>query len=543
MFYKENNEYEVLKVISPVEIELSESEVFKFDDLDSYDSTFSEKNKILALNLNLTEKEAFIIGNLAKYWSSNILSGREIKKSNDDLTYLKFSYREKFMNSAFCIINGMPNNKPAFERLLKTIRRGNYIIVKDEIPYEISENTAHGDFIVLRKSHYRKTYKKGAGANKGVLEGVNNIKAPLQKLILDNKIKLVLSDLTTKLKPDRNCSSDICREILSLINTSKSSIDIAIYGYSSVPDIELALKNAMARGVKVRLVYDADLKGENIYPDTFKLVKLIPQNKSDLNSPMAANIMHNKFYIFDNKIVVTGSANLSNTDMSGFNSNNIIVINSPEVAKIYETEFEQMFGGKFHLDKVSQANREFENIKIYFSPQDKAITNGVLPVIKDAKKYIYIPAFIITERRVVEELIKAKNRGVDVKIIVDALNASVKHSKHIILRQAGVPVKTENYAGKMHSKTMIVDDKYLIIGSMNFSNSGENKNDENLIVLKSPESAKFYKEFFLYQWNKIPDKWLKYSARAEGKDSIGSCTDGLDNNYDGLVDGLDPACK
>ena len=104
-------------------------------------------------------------------------------------------------------------------------------------------------------------------------------------------------------------------------------------------------------------------------------------------------------------------------------------------------------------------------------------------------------------------------------------------------------VKTENYAGKMHSKSMIIDDEYTIIGSMNFSDSGENKNDENFIVLKDKEIAQAYRKFFDYQWDKIDDKWLKFKVRAEGKDSIGSCSDGLDNNYDDLIDKLDPACK
>ena len=52
-----------------------------------------------------------------------------------------------------------------------------------------------------------------------------------------------------------------------------------------------------------------------------------------------------------------------------------------------------------------------------------------------------------------------------------------------------------------------------------------------------------YKEFFLYQWEKIDNKWLYKNARAEGKDSIGSCEDGIDNNYDGLIDMEDLACK
>ena len=58
-------------------------------------------------------------------------------------------------------------------------------------------------------------------------------------------------------------------------------------------------------------------------------------------------------------------------------------------------------------------------MKIYFSPQDKAITNGVLPIIQGAKEYIYLPVFIITDKRVVEELIKA------IKPVVEALKREI----------------------------------------------------------------------------------------------------------------------
>ena len=249
--------------------------------------------------------------------------------------------------------------------------------------------------------------------------------------------------------------------------------------------------------------------------------------------------MHNKFYIFDNKIVITGSANLSHTDMSGYNSNAIIVINSPAAAKIYTEEFNQMYEGKFHSNKILTENSS----GIYFSPQNKTIQNTILPLIRNSKNYIYIPAFLISHKEMVSELIQAKNRGVDVRIITDALNASAKYSKVRELRAAGMPVKIENYAGKMHSKTMIIDDKYLILGSMNFSKSGESKNDENLIVIDNKEAAIFYKQFFLYLWDKIPDKWLKFYPRAEGLDSIGSCSDGVDNDYDGLVDMEEESCR
>ena len=537
-------EFCVKNVISPTEIQLNNDKILEFDNIQTFDASYSSKNKELAAKFGISEDEAFIIGNLAKYWSQNLLNGRDVLVENNDLIYYKYSYQKKLENSAFGIKNNEPCRKTAFEKLLKSIRRTKYGIFIDDKFYPISKEFAQGDFLVMRKSHYYKLFPKVFAKKTRRTQQDKFEKSKIYfKPFSNENIKIIVSDLTTKHKPDRNCSSDICKEILTNINNSKMSIDMAIYGYSSTPAIEQAIKDAQNRGVKIRLVYDVDSKNQNIYPDTFKFVSLIASTKNDGRLKDSNATMHNKFYIFDDKIVITGSANLSHTDMSGFNSNNIIVINSTNIAKIYKTEFEQMFNGNFHSAKIPTANNKANNIHIYFSPQDKTISNAVLPIIENAKSYIYIPIFVITENRVVEALISAKQRGVDVRLISDALNASGKYSKIKVLRANGIPVKIENYAGKMHSKTMIVDDKYSIIGSMNFSKSGEIKNDENTIVLENAEATKYLKRFFLYQWDRIPDKWLTGYPRAEGWESIGSCTDGIDNDYDGLTDALDPGCQ
>ena len=539
-----NNEYKVISIKSPDMPVLDSGEIFSLKDYTSFDPDFTQRNKELASELSISEEEAFILGNLGKYWAENLIRGRNVFIKNNDLIYYKYSYKTKFLYSGFCLYNSKPYNQEAFEKRLNDIRKGNYQILDLDTDFYYRPDNPEvrklKNFIILKKSHIPKDIQN--------LRFHPIIKINTPKLKLDSgSVKIYFSDLTTKLKPDRNCSSDICKEILLNIQQAQKSIDIAIYGYSTVPEIEKALEAALKRGVKIRLVYDVDSKGKNIYENTFSLTKLLSDNTNDLISPEPNAIMHNKFYIFDNKILITGSANLSHTDMSGFNTNNIIVINSPYAANIYKQEFEQMYGGKFHTGKNpvtgSEVNISGTNLQVYFSPRDMALKNAVIPMIEKAQKYIYIPTFLITDNKTSEALIRAKSRGVDIKIIVDALNASAKYSKHQLLRNAGILVKTENYAGKMHSKSMIIDDKYTLIGSMNFSYSGENKNDENLIVIENPKITKFYKSFFLYQWNKIDNKWLKYNARSEGKDSIGSCTDGIDNNYDGLTDMEDSACK
>ncbi len=535
--------YKVKEVVSPIHIILNNGEIH-FSELNCFDSKYSSKNKILAKKLNITEEEAFILGNLGKYWSSNLLKGRFVyNKNNSDLVYLKYSYKEKFKYSGFCLQNGKPFYKNGFENKLQEIRTTEYKVLELDTGkiYDTNDPKVKylDNFIVAKKIHLP---RKNKNKNKYFEIPEQNYNT----IFNTGDIKIYLTDLTSKIKPDRSCSTSICQELLNNINFAQKTIDMAIYGYSSTPKIEEALNLAKKRGVKIRLVYDSDKNGGNIYPDTKLITTIIPDNKSDISSDEVMNIMHNKFYIFDKKILITGSANLSHTDMSGFNSNCMAVINSSEIAKVYTEEFEKMYNGNFHNSKTQTLNKKFNisgtEIEVYFSPQDKAITNAVLPAINSAKTYIYIPTFLITDKKVTDALIKAKSRGVDVKVIIDALNASVQHTKHKELRFGKVLVKTENYAGKMHSKSMIIDDLYTIIGSMNFSYSGENKNDENLIVVKNKEIATSYKKFFLYQWNRIDDKWLKYNARAEGIDSIGSCTDGIDNNYDGLTDANDLGC-
>ncbi len=535
--HPKEKEYYVREVISPTEFILDNGEIFKVKGLESLDPYFSSRNKELASKLNLSEEDAFVTGNLGKYWARNILEGRKINICNNEIIYHKFNYRSIFMNSPYCIKDDRFVNPKASEKVIKTVKRTNYRILnlENDKVYPISPDFIPENYIVIKEGHRAWRFHNIAAP-----PDIKGYKKKKHTTTIELKdFKLLLTDFTQKLKPDRKCSSNICKEILSNINQAKSSIDIAIYGYSSVPAIEQAIRNAQQRGVKIRLVHDMDSKGNNIYENTSNLAKLIQNTQSDRNSKEASFIMHNKFYIFDNKTVITGSANLSHTDMSGYNSNAVVVINSEEAANIYRREFEQMYEGRFHSVKTSMNKTS----NIYFSPQDKTITNGVLPLIKGAKNYIYIPAFIVIENRIIEELISAKKRGIDVRIIADALNASARHSRVKDLRENGVPVKIENYAGKMHSKTMIIDDKYLLLGSMNFSYSGENRNDENFIILANPEAAKFYKSFFLYLWDKIPDKWLKYYPKAEGLDSVGSCSDGIDNDYDGLIDSADEGCR
>ena len=264
--HPKEKEYYVREVISPTEFILDNGEIFKVKGLESLDPYFSSRNKELASKLNLSEEDAFVTGNLGKYWARNILEGRKINICNNEIIYHKFNYRSIFMNSPYCIKDDRFVNPKASEKVIKTVKRTNYRILnlENDKVYPISPDFIPENYIVIKEGHRAWRFH-----NKAAPPDIKGYKKKKHTTTIELKdFKLLLTDFTQKLKPDRKCSSNICKEILSNINQAKSSIDIAIYGYSSVPAIEQAIRNAQQRGVKIRLVHDMDSKGNNIYENT-----------------------------------------------------------------------------------------------------------------------------------------------------------------------------------------------------------------------------------------------------------------------------------
>lgn len=567
-----NRTYDVLEIITPFDIivDFNGNGVEDYNELvhilDGYEYINREKISEFQ-DSGLDEYSLYAMSYLTENFAKNFLQDKKVHiKKKKNIFVGTESYNEALLKSGYIFQKHKPVDNTAFNKRLHQIKSADFKL------YNAKSNKYHcltckyglmsHNYVILSKYQIPKGAKPckyclnhdSNRAKTNPLLRIPDVKQP--PLVLSHGVvKLYLTDFTRKLKPDKKCNTLLCKELVTQINSAKYSIDIAIYGYDKVPAVEKAIKNAIARGVVVRLVYDIDNRDTNIYGDTKEFISIIknvsadkaPENYSR-KTAYSNSIMHNKFYIFDKSIVMTGSANLSATDMSGFNSNSVILIKSKRIAEIYTKEFEQMYNSKFHDLKSPIYSKENINIggtvfSIYFSPTDSAIEKVIVPLVNNAKKYIYMPVFLITDKRLAAAIINAKNRGVDIRVIVDAANASSKYSKHRLFRQHGIKVKTENLAGKLHSKSMIIDDKITVIGSMNFSKSGEHKNDENLIVIKDPVIAGFYKTFFNYLWNRIHDYWLTHDVRSESRYSIGSCSDGIDNDYDGLIDSADEGCK
>ena len=563
----------VISILTPALIQIDfnnnklpdENEKICIPDIEVLSANMEYNFDNVAKSLGINKTEALSLGYMADGFAEKVLADKPVKvKFNGeknrncrfaDILIDNKSYGKLLSDSRYAFKDGKPLNEEKYTKNLEKARKLKLVILnhrsnkyhKLDCKYGLA---AHDSIIIQRNQLPKDAQKcKFCFINELNDKHAKEVLSSYPLIISSGKVKLYLTDFTKTLKPDAECKSIVCKTVLNEINNSSKSIDMAIYGWDKNPVLNQAIKKAKQRGVKIRLVYDDSYSTGKYAQNTKELVELSDVTKNDLSSDkqLSKMLMHNKFIIFDGKKVFTGSMNYSITGLSGFNSNCLITIDSPEIAKKYTHEFEQMLMGKFHINKnkLPVTTYYIDNMRItpLFSPKDKIITDYIIPLIENSESYIYIPAFLVTHTAMTESLIKAKRRGVDVRIIVDATNNNRNYFFIKRLRSGNIPVKFENYAGKMHMKTIIIDDKYVIAGSMNFSNAGENKNDENSLIMESPRLAKYYKGFFKYTWDKIPEKYLKGTIRAEGKYSIGSCSDGIDNNFDEKIDLNDEGCK
>jgi phosphatidylserine/phosphatidylglycerophosphate/cardiolipin synthase-like enzyme len=100
-----------------------------------------------------------------------------------------------------------------------------------------------------------------------------------------------------------------------------------------------------------------------------------------------------------------------------------------------------------------------------------------------------------------DALIAAKNRGVDVKIVMDSTQANSQYSQFANLNAAGVNMRLSKGAYEMHDKLAIIDGHIVITGSFNYTADSNYNNDENLVVLDSQALAAAYEQEFQTIWN------------------------------------------
>jgi phosphatidylserine/phosphatidylglycerophosphate/cardiolipin synthase-like enzyme len=131
-------------------------------------------------------------------------------------------------------------------------------------------------------------------------------------------------------------------------------------------------------------------------------------------------------------------------------------------------------------------------VAVYFSPNGGA-TAAVVREINAAQQQILVQAYSFTSAPIAKALIDAHKRGVKVLAVLDKSNETQQYSAATFLVNAGIQTLIDAQHAIAHNKVMVIDSTTILTGSFNFTKAAEEKNAENLLVIKdAPELVKAY---------------------------------------------------
>jgi phosphatidylserine/phosphatidylglycerophosphate/cardiolipin synthase-like enzyme len=310
----------------------------------------------------------------------------------------------------------------------------------------------------------------------------------------------------------------IAQALHDFLNAAHTSLDIALYDFALGPGLEElvvdTIEAAGARGVAVRIVYNTDFRAPIPVPPP---PKLAPEDIERLSVPTKAiagipDLMHHKYVVRDAGSVWTGSTNW--TDDSWTREENVIaVLDSPELARAFTLNFEELWGSGNveESGKVEPRPVHVDGIEVrpWFCPGfGDALSHRIAKAIGRAKRRVRICSPVITAAPILATLAQVIADG---KVgVAGALDQTQIEEVQTQWGPTGVSswklplllqiVATGRFAGKrstrwspgsvhdyMHAKVTVADDT-IFLGSFNLSHSGE-QNAENVLEFHDPALA------------------------------------------------------
>lgn len=146
--------------------------------------------------------------------------------------------------------------------------------------------------------------------------------------------------------------------------------------------------------------------------------------------------------------------------------------------------------------------------QVCFSPQG-GCTEAIISQIDKAKTEILVQAYSFTSAPIAKALLNAHKRGVKVETILDKSQRREKYTSATFLANSGIPTFIDDRHAIAHNKIMVIDKETVITGSFNFTKAAEDKNAENLLIIRNKALAKIYME----NWHKHKEHSESYEGR------------------------------
>ncbi|MFN5240511.1 MAG: DUF655 domain-containing protein [Aphanizomenon sp.] len=375
---------------------------------------------------------------------------------------------------------------------------------------------------------------------------------------------------------------DLEKQIVDTISQAKSTIDIAVQELR-LPKVAQILAEKQKSGVKVRLILEhnysrpwssftsaeianLEKREQERYQDFRKFVDInkdnqitsaeisqrdslaivqdaqIPWIDDTADGSKGSRLMHHKFVVVDHRFVIITSANFTLSDTSGDftnssslgNANNLLKVDSPELAKLITEEFNIMWGegvggkldSKFGLQKPLRKSQTItlgnSKITVNFSPISPTepwvdSANGLISkTLSASKKTVDLALFVFSDQQLANILEERHNQNVQVLALIEQQFAYRSYSEALDMMgfalsenckyevdnrpwknpisTVGVPILAKG--DLLHHKFAVIDNQTVITGSHNWSEAANNGNDEILVVIENPTVAAHYQREF-----------------------------------------------
>jgi len=292
--------------------------------------------------------------------------------------------------------------------------------------------------------------------------------------------------------------------VLEMIGGAKKSIDFLQLEFHYDPTtkkIQDALREALKRGVKVRGLLE---DGINFNQTSAKYLNRFGI-ETRLDTP--EKMLHNKLFIVDGEKVLLGSTNLSSNSMDNNNETNVYV-EDKRLGAFFENYFRQLWENSYA--EPEDTTLELPGLKTVINRQH---FDSLLGLFKSARKKIWVLMYGMSyntrypgskPNRLIDSLIGAHKRGIEVKVILDKSNYNqilndVNETTKKHLEEGGVDVRFESEAVTTHAKLIVADDK-VVVGSPNWGYKALEIRNENSLIISDPETVNFFEKYFRFIW-------------------------------------------